>query len=40
MKERLFLEVAGSVISFYVALAKIRHLSAFGRDVILQVPVY
>lgn len=40
MKERLFLEVAGGVTSFCVALAKNRHLSVFGRDVILQVPVY
>lgn len=41
MKERLFLEVAGSVVtSFYVVQAKIRHLSVFRRDVILQVPVY
>lgn len=40
MKERLFLEVAGGVMSFCVALAKNRHLSVFGRDVILQVPVY
>lgn len=30
MKERLFLEVAGSVTSLYVALAKIRHLSLLG----------
>lgn len=30
MKERLFLEVAGSVKSLYVALAKIRHLSVLG----------
>lgn len=39
MKEPLFLEVTGSVTSFCVAQAKIRHLSVFGRDVILQVPV-
>jgi len=40
MKERLFLEVTGSVTSCCVAPAKIRHLSVFGREVILQVPVY
>lgn len=39
MKERLFLEDAGSVTGFCAAPAKIRHLSEFGRDVILQVPV-
>lgn len=30
MKEPLFLEVAGSVTSLCVALAKIRHLSVLG----------